>query len=54
MRFLHVGSGFFFICSVSVVLYSAGSSVKSVVVVLPTLSVNWLCLVHSCICCKYC
>ena len=49
-----MGSCVLFICSVSVVLYSAGSGVNSVVVVLPALSVSWFCLVHSCICCKYC
>ena len=51
---LTVESCVLFICNVSVVLYSAGSGVQSVVVVLPALSVCWLCLVHSCICCIYC
>ena len=41
------------ICSVSVVLYSAGSGVKSVVVVLDALRVGWFCLVQSYISCRY-
>ena len=40
-----MGSVVLLICSVSVVLYSAGSGVKSVVVVLDTLRVSWFCLV---------
>ena len=42
-----------FICCVSVVLYSAGSGVKSVVVVLDVLRVSWFCLVQSYISCRY-
>lgn len=40
---LTVGSMVLFICSVSVVLYSAGSGVNSVVVVLSALRVSWFC-----------
>ena len=36
-----------FICSVSVVLYSAGSGVKCVVAVLDALRVSWFCLVDA-------
>lgn len=42
-----------FICSVSVLLYSAGSGVKSVVVVLSAFSVSWFCFVHVYICSRY-
>ena len=45
-----VGSVVLFICSVSVVLYSAGSGVKRVVVVLFAFSVSWFCCVQVCIC----
>ena len=48
-----VGSVSLFICSVKVVLYCAGSGVKSVVVVLDVFSVSWFCCVQSCICCRY-
>ena len=41
------------ICSVSVVLYFAGSCVKSVVVVLDALRVSWFCLVQLYIFCRY-
>ena len=41
------------ICSLSVVLYSAGSGVKSVVVVLDALRVSWFCLVQSYISFRY-
>ena len=51
---LTVGSCVLFMCRVSVVLYSAGSGVKSVVVVLSALSVSWLAMVQSCICWRYC
>ena len=44
---LFVGSVVLLICSVSVVLYSAGSGVKSVVVVLDALRVSWFCMVQS-------
>ena len=44
---LFVGSVVLLICSVSGVLYSAGSAVKSVVVVLDVLRVSWFCLVQS-------
>lgn len=44
-----VGSGVLFICRCSVVLYSAGSGVKSVDVVLDGLSVSWLFVVQLCI-----
>ena len=37
----------------SVVLYSAGSGVNSVVVVLSAFSVSWLFVAHSCICWRY-
>ena len=47
-----MGSEVLLICSVSVVLYSVGSGVKSVVVVLDALRVSWFCLVQSYIC-KY-
>lgn len=40
LGFLTVGRGVLLMCSVRVVLYSAGSGVKSVVVVLLALSVN--------------
>ena len=50
---LSVGSVVLFILSVSVVLYCAGSGVKSVVVVLFAFSLSWLFVVHSCICSKY-
>ena len=42
-----MGSVVLLICSVSVVLYSAGSGVKSVVVVLDALRVSWFCMVQS-------
>ena len=42
-----MGNMVLLICSVSVVLYSAGSGVKSVVVVLDTLRVSLFCLVQS-------
>ena len=52
--FLCVGSVVPLICSDSVVLCSAGSGVKSVVVVvLSAFSVSWFCFVHACICSKY-
>lgn len=35
------------------VLYWAGSGVKSVVVVLEAFSVSWFCCVQLCICCRY-
>ena len=41
------------ICSVSVVLYSAGSGVKSVDMVLFAFSVNWFCFVHVCMLSRY-
>ena len=41
------------ICSVCVVLYFAGSGVKSVVMVLDALRVSWFCLVQSYISCRY-
>ena len=47
LGFLCVGSVSFFICSVKVVLYCAGSGVKSVVVVLDVFSVSWFCCVQS-------
>ena len=50
---LWVGSVSLFICRVRVVLYCAGSGVKSVVVVLDVFSVSWFCCVQSCICCRY-
>ena len=50
---LLVGSVVLLICSVSVVLYSAGSGVESVVVVLDALRVLWFCLVQSYISCRY-
>ena len=43
---LTVGSCVLFMCSVRVVEYSAGSGVKSVVVVFEALSVSWLLVVH--------
>ena len=53
-----MGSVVLLICSVSVVLYSTVSGVKSVVVVLDALMVSWFCLVQSyisfgygCTCC---
>ena len=55
-----MGSVVLLICSVSVVLYSAGSGVKSVVVVLDAFRVSWFCLVQSYIrygftcCCAMC
>ena len=51
--FLFVGSVWPSICSDSVVLYSAGSGVKSVVVVLSAFSVSWFCFVHVLICSRY-
>ena len=51
--FLCVGSVLPSICSDNVVLYSAGSGVKSVVVVLSAFSVSWFCFVHVCICSMY-
>ena len=45
-----VGSCVLFMCSVSSVLYSAGSGVKSVVVVLSAFSVSWFVMVQLCIC----
>ena len=53
LGFLFVGSVVPLICSDSVVLYSAGSGVKSVVVVLSAFSLSWFCFVHVCICSKY-
>ena len=50
---LFVGNMVLFICCVSVVLYSAGSGVKSVVVVLDALRVSWFCLVQLYISCRY-
>ena len=50
---LTVGSVVLFILSDSVVLYCAGSGVKSVVVVLFAFSLSWLFVVHSCICSRY-
>ena len=50
---LTVGSVVLSIVSVSVVLYCAGSGVKSVVVVLFALSFNWFACVHVCICSRY-
>ena len=47
-----VGSVVLSICSVRVVLYSAGSGVKSVVVVFDALSLSWLSCVHLCISCR--
>ena len=41
------------ICSVSVLLYSAGSGVSSVEVVFVGLSVSWLCVAHVAICSRY-
>ena len=51
--FLCVGSVLPSICSDSVVLYSAGSGVNRVVVVLSAFSVSWFCFVHVCICSIY-
>ena len=48
-----MGSVVFLIYTVSVVLYSAGSGVNSVVVVLDALRVSWFCLVQSYISCRY-
>ena len=52
--------GFFTMCmttlsmlSVSCVLYSAGSGVKRVLVVLYGLRWSWFCCVHEAISCKY-
>ena len=50
---MFVGNMVLLICSVSVVLYSDGSGVKSVVVVLDALRVSWFCLVQSYISCRY-
>ena len=50
---LFVGSVSLFICSVRVVLYCAGSGVKSVVVVYEVLNDNWFCIVQLYIWCKY-
>ena len=36
------------------VLYWAGSGVKSVAVVLEVFRESWFCCVQLCICCKYC
>ena len=52
LGFFCVGNVSLFICSVRVVLYCAGSGVKSVVVVLDVFSVSWFCCVQSCICCR--
>ena len=41
------------ICSSSCVLYSAGSGVKRVHVVLSGLRMRWFVLVHVCISCRY-
>lgn len=51
---LKVGRGVLSMFSVSVVSYSAGSGVNSVVVVLDALSVSWLFCVQWCIWCRYC
>ena len=51
--FLTVGRMVFFMVSVSVLLYSAGSGVNSVVVVLLVFSVSWFCVVQLCISCRY-
>ena len=50
LGFLTVGSRVLFILSVSVLEYSVGSGVKSVVDVLPAFSVSWFVMVQSCIC----
>ena len=49
-----VGRSVLLMCSDKLVLYSAGSGVKSVVAVLLAFSVSWLWVVQSCICCRYC
>ena len=54
LGFLVVGNVSLFICRVRVVLYCAGSGVKSVVVVLAVLRESWFCCVQLCICCRYC
>ena len=51
---LIVGSTVLLMWRVSVVLYSAGSGVNRVVVVLSALSVSWLLMVQLCICLRYC
>ena len=48
-----VGRGVLFIVRESVVLYSAGSGVNSVVVVLEALSVSWFWIVQLCMCSRY-
>ena len=52
--FLTVGSVSLLICRVRVLLYWAGSGVKSVVVVLVVLRESWFCFVQLCICWRYC
>lgn len=49
-----VGNVVLSICSVRVVRCSAGSGVKSVVVVLSAFSVSWLSLVQVCMSWRYC
>ena len=45
--------GSVFICRYRLILYSAGSGVNSVHVVLSGLSMRLLSCVHLCICCRY-
>ena len=48
------GSVVLSICRCSLALYSGGSGVNSVYVVLSTLSMKLLSFVHVCNCCRYC
>ena len=53
LGFFTVGMTTLSMLSVSCVLYSAGSGVKRVLVVLSGLRWSWFCCVHSAISCKY-
>ena len=48
-----MGSVVLSICSASYVLYSAGSGVKRVYVVLSGLRMRWFVCIHVCISCRY-
>ena len=53
LGFFTVGMTTLSMLSVSCVLYSAGSGVKRVLVVLSGLRWSWFCCVHEAISCKY-
>ena len=53
LGFFTVGMTTLSMLSVSCVLYSAGSGVKMVLVVLSGLRWSWFCCVHEAISCKY-